>query len=205
MLNIILDALNYLSWHDYTVYWLTKQLDMKKLIPVIALSLIIGSSCNNAEKQANERRIDSLEQAIATQRVIDSMNEAMAMQAAAEEEARAISIPPPQSSGRRSGSSNHYSSTTTNNYNTTTQPSTATSTTQKKKGWSSTAKGAVIGTGVGALTGALVSDQKGKGAIIGGVIGAGAGAGTGLIIDKSKQKREREAEEERRRLEEENR
>ncbi len=60
------------------------------------------------------------------------------------------------------------------------------STVKKKKGWSNTAKGAVIGAGAGALTGALVSKKKGKGAIIGGLIGAGAGAGTGAIIDHKK-------------------
>jgi hypothetical protein len=56
----------------------------------------------------------------------------------------------------------------------------------KKKGWSSTAKGAVIGAGVGAATGAIISKKKGQGAIIGGLAGAGVGAGTGAIIDGSK-------------------
>lgn len=53
----------------------------------------------------------------------------------------------------------------------------------KKKGWSGAAKGAVIGAGVGAATGAIVSKKKGEGAIIGGLVGAGVGAGTGAIID----------------------
>jgi hypothetical protein len=56
----------------------------------------------------------------------------------------------------------------------------------KKKGWSGTAKGAVIGAGVGAATGAIISKKKGQGAIIGGLAGAGVGAGTGAIIDGSK-------------------
>ncbi|MCC9072847.1 glycine zipper family protein [Flavobacterium sp. F-65] len=60
--------------------------------------------------------------------------------------------------------------------------------TPKKKGWSSTAKGAVIGAGVGAVTGAIVSKKKGEGAIIGGLAGAGVGAGTGAIIDGRKKK-----------------
>lgn len=59
-------------------------------------------------------------------------------------------------------------------------------TTTEKKGWSSTAKGAVIGAGVGAATGAIVSKKKGEGAIIGGLAGAGIGAGTGAIIDSKK-------------------
>lgn len=59
----------------------------------------------------------------------------------------------------------------------------AISTPAKKKGWSGTAKGAVIGAGVGAATGAIISKKKGTGAIIGGLAGAGVGAGTGAIID----------------------
>ena len=56
---------------------------------------------------------------------------------------------------------------------------------QRKK-WSGAAKGAVIGAGVGAVTGALVDKKHGEGAIIGGLAGAGLGAGTGAIIDGKK-------------------
>jgi hypothetical protein len=62
----------------------------------------------------------------------------------------------------------------------------ATVTTTKRKKWSRAAKGAVIGAGVGAITGALVDKKHGEGAIIGGLAGAGLGAGTGAIIDDSK-------------------
>tara|TARA_R110000868_G_scaffold3581_1_gene22612 strand:+ start:201 stop:605 length:405 start_codon:yes stop_codon:yes gene_type:complete len=55
-----------------------------------------------------------------------------------------------------------------------------------RKKWSGAAKGAVIGAGVGAATGAIISKKKGTGAIIGGLAGAGVGAGTGAIIDGSK-------------------
>lgn len=58
---------------------------------------------------------------------------------------------------------------------------------QRKK-WSGAAKGAVIGAGVGAITGAAISKKKGEGAIIGGLAGAGVGAGTGAIIDDKKKK-----------------
>jgi hypothetical protein len=58
---------------------------------------------------------------------------------------------------------------------------------QRKK-WSGAAKGAVIGAGVGAVTGAIISKKKGEGAIIGGLAGAGVGAGTGAIIDDKKKK-----------------
>lgn len=53
--------------------------------------------------------------------------------------------------------------------------SSASSTPAKKKGWSSAAKGAVIGAGAGALGGVIIDKKKGRGAIIGGVVGAGTG------------------------------
>lgn len=58
----------------------------------------------------------------------------------------------------------------------------------KRRKWSGAAKGAVIGAGVGAITGAAISKNKGEGAIIGGLAGAGLGAGTGAIIDDKKKK-----------------
>ena len=65
---------------------------------------------------------------------------------------------------------------------------TTTQTTTTRKKWSGAAKGAVIGAGVGAITGALVDKKHGEGAIIGGLAGAGLGAGTGAIIDGKKKK-----------------
>lgn len=53
---------------------------------------------------------------------------------------------------------------------------------EEKKKLNEVAKGAIIGAGVGAVTGAIVSKKKGKGAIIGGVLGAGAGAAAGKVI-----------------------
>jgi uncharacterized membrane protein YebE (DUF533 family) len=54
-----------------------------------------------------------------------------------------------------------------------------------KKGWSKTAKGAVIGGVVGAGTGAVVNKKnRAAGAVIGGVLGAGAGAVIGNEMDK---------------------
>lgn len=54
-----------------------------------------------------------------------------------------------------------------------------------RKGWSKTAKGAVIGGVVGAGSGAVVNKKnRAAGAVIGGVIGAGAGAVIGNEADK---------------------
>ena len=60
---------------------------------------------------------------------------------------------------------------------------------EKKKGWSNTAKGAVIGAGVGVIGGAVINkNNRVKGAVIGGVIGAVAGVGTGILLDRKKKR-----------------
>ncbi len=69
------------------------------------------------------------------------------------------------------------------------QRSTATRSTSttaaKKEGWSKTAKGAVIGGVVGAGAGAVINKKnRAAGAVIGGVVGAGAGAVIGRKGDK---------------------
>ena len=71
----------------------------------------------------------------------------------------------------------------------TTTVNTATSesanTAKEKTGWSKTAKGAVIGGVVGAGTGAVVNKKnRAAGAVIGGVVGAGTGAIIGNEMDK---------------------
>jgi predicted small secreted protein len=59
------------------------------------------------------------------------------------------------------------------------------STSTKKKGWSSAAKGAVIGGVAGAAGGAVINKKnRAAGAVIGGVIGAAGGYGVGRTIDK---------------------
>ena len=64
------------------------------------------------------------------------------------------------------------------------------STTSAKKKMNPALKGALIGTGVGALTGvAIAKDKKGKGALIGAGVGAAAGAAAGVIIDKQQKKK----------------
>lgn len=70
-----------------------------------------------------------------------------------------------------------------------TNSTTTTTVTPKKKGLNGVATGALVGAGVGAITGAMVDGKKGEGAIVGGLIGAAAGAGTGAIIDANKKKK----------------
>ncbi|SEP17666.1 Mannosyl-3-phosphoglycerate synthase (osmo_MPGsynth) [Flavobacterium sp. CF108] len=135
----------------------------------ILLAVILITSCQNQSKddinKAKQASIDSMKVEINKQRVIDSMKTEMAK---IKEEQKVESqkvVVVHQNDG------------------------TAT-TTAKKKGWSATAKGAVIGAGVGAATGAIVSKKKGEGAIIGGLAGAALGTGTGAVIDSKNKKKE---------------
>jgi hypothetical protein len=77
------------------------------------------------------------------------------------------------------------SSTGANNTASETMSATSGNEAQAKKGWSKTAKGAVIGGVVGAGTGAVVyKKNRAAGAVVGGVIGAGGGAIIGNELDK---------------------
>lgn len=80
-------------------------------------------------------------------------------------------------------SSTHSSATHTST--TGTQQTTTAAETKKKKTLSNPVKGALIGTGAGIITGAVVDKKhRGQGAIIGGILGAAAGATTGTVIDQ---------------------
>lgn len=145
---------------------------MKNLLYISVIALAFASCRDTkAENVAldQQREIDSMkvamkqqEAAVAKQKTIDSMNAIVA-----ERDAKAAA---------------QVASANARNY------SNATPAEKKKKGWSGTAKGAVIGAGAGAITGAAVSKKKGEGAIIGGLAGAAVGAGTGAIIDGKKKK-----------------
>ncbi|MET0945191.1 MAG: glycine zipper family protein, partial [Flavobacterium sp.] len=109
---------------------------MKALYIVLAALSIV--SCQNQGKEdinkAKQASIDSMKVEINKQRVIDSMKTEMAqIQEEQKVEAQKVVVVHQQDG----------TATTT--------------TTTKKKGWSSTAKGAVIGAGVGAATGAIIS------------------------------------------------
>ena len=140
---------------------------MKNLIVVFMITCIFAA-CNNPQQQALEtykkqRTIDSLNALMAEQKIIDSM--------------KAVKI---SSEKTRVSSADHGA---VSNQNTDPAPA------PKKKGWSSTAKGAVIGAGAGAIAGSIIDKKHGEGAIVGGLIGAGVGAGTGAIIDHNKKKK----------------
>jgi|GEM_PF-154147 hypothetical protein len=168
----------------------------------IALCISACNSDKKAAQEAQERALDSMRIELAKQQAIDSMNEAAAlaqkdleMKMEEEKKAAAAASSSRRSSGGGGGRSSGGNSYTTNNYNNTAPQSPNTQTTQQRKGWSSKATGAAIGAGVGAIGGAVLSEKKGAGAVIGGLGGAAVGLGTGAIIDAEKKKKaEREAQ-----------
>jgi FKBP-type peptidyl-prolyl cis-trans isomerase len=149
---------------------------MKQIFLALATSTILFACHNGADQEAIEaakqEAVDSVNTAAAIkQQVLDSIK--ADKEAARERRAASASAAQTQSS---SSSNNSTAATTT--------------TTEKKKGWSHTAKGAVVGAGAGAITGAIVNkNDRVKGAAIGTLIGAGAGAGTGAIVDHAKKKK----------------
>ena len=140
---------------------------MKNLLITIATAATIMSCTSNAGtnakiEEARQAAIDSMHKATEIEAIkqaaIDSVNRANEKAEATE---KVIYV---------------------HDNNNTASPATKT---QRKK-MNNVAKGALIGAGAGAITGAVVSKKKGQGAIIGGVVGAGAGAATGAIIDHQK-------------------
>jgi hypothetical protein len=122
----------------------------------------------------------------AKQATIDSMNVVVAdKEAKADQKAISYVAAAKKSSSaaRRTSSARKMSS-----YASYSEPAvlpTATPAPAAKKGWSNKAKGAVIGGVIGAGAGAVISkDKKVQGAIIGGVLGAAGGYGVGAILDK---------------------
>jgi hypothetical protein len=156
---------------------------MKSII-FIALSAIVMTGCGNNEaelaKLQQQRSLDSMKVVmeqqqieIARQKTIDSMTQVLAAKEAAARSNRSY---------RSSGTTQYVQSNSARNEPVTPEE-------KKRKGWSGAAKGAVIGAGVGAVSGALIDNKKGRGAIIGGVAGAGIGAGTGAIVDDAQKKK----------------
>ncbi len=85
------------------------------------------------------------------------------------------------------GSGNNGTGSTANNGSGTGTETTTQTEEPKKKGWSNAAKGTAIGAAGGAVAGAVISKNKGVGAVVGGLIGAGGGYIIGRKKDKKKQ------------------
>ncbi len=155
---------------------------MKRIFLGFAFAAIVAGCNNNANEVASANAVrDSIRIADETAK-LDSFEKAeeaekIAAVAVAKERASAKSTSS-RTSSKTSSNRQGYISDNGNVVYTTPQEA-------KRRGWSSAAKGAVIGGVAGAATGILVDKKDGRGAAIGGVIGAG----TGYVIGRSKDKR----------------
>lgn len=140
---------------------------MKKIL-IIAIPFFALAACNTGKTNDDTHTIDSLRMEVMKQHIADSVMQAQA----------AVAQPAAPVHEYRTVNTTHN---TTNTTTTAAAPA-------KKKGWSAKAKGALIGAGVGAVTGAVVDKRHGEGAVIGGLTGAAAGTGVGAIIDDKKKK-----------------
>ena len=150
---------------------------MKKILP--ALGIVAVFAACNTKQSAAEQELAILK---AKQATIDSMN--IVAEEKEFEKANTVAYAP---AAKRSAAKR--SSARTSQYASYSEPAVLPTATpapaEKKKGWSNKAKGAVIGGVVGAGAGAVISkEKKVQGAIIGAVLGAGAGYGVGAILDK---------------------
>lgn len=157
---------------------------MKRILLGFAFAAVVAGCTNNANEIASanavrdsiriaheKARLDSFERA----EEVEKAEKAAVVAAAAVAKERASTRRRSYSGSSRRAS---YISSNPDVVYTTPQPA-------EKKGWSSAAKGAVIGGVAGAATGILVDKKDGRGAAIGGIVGAG----TGYVIGRSKDKK----------------
>lgn len=148
---------------------------MKNILAVIAIGATVLVSCGKSDKQVELEK----QQAIVEYR--DSIRLDSFKRAEVEAEKRRVEErhQAELAAARRSASSSYSSGGTV-----TTSSAGVTTTPAKKKGWSDAAKGTAIGAGVGALGGVLIDKNNARGAIIGGLAGAGAGYAIGRAEDR---------------------
>ncbi len=153
---------------------------MKKVI-LILMTLPAIYGCNT---KSNNNDVDI---AKAKQAAVDSMKQVNLISQQQRQIDSLEMVSKPNTTSTNATTGNAYTASARS-----TTPSTPVSyaSTKKKKKMGNVAKGAIIGAGVGAITGAVVSKKKGQGAVVGGVLGAGAGAGVGAIINKKQQEKE---------------
>lgn len=162
---------------------------MKRSLIVIAIASVFAA-CSNNTKTSSVTQADSLRIVQSSVKMmkdslkLDSFKRAEARQkelAAAKEKERIQSLErkvATQSAALNARRSTNYSyGSGQGSY---AQPERV----PQKKGWSSAAKGAVIGAGAGAVTGILVDKKDVRGAVIGGVVGAGTGYAIGRAHDR---------------------
>ncbi|WP_229206258.1 glycine zipper family protein [Dyadobacter fermentans] len=168
------------GWHNFGHFiGITIQTPkMKAVISVLCAASVMVACNTQSDKQeallkSQQKTIDSMRVAMEKQAIIDSMNTLHTQRAEAEK----------WEDVEKNEATNHNQAVAS---------APAAQSAPAKKKWSHTAKGAVVGAGTGAITGAIVNKKRGEGALIGSLIGAGVGAGTGAIVDQSVKKRKQQ-------------
>jgi uncharacterized protein YcfJ len=163
------------------LFWQHKPYPMKRILLVVVslavLFMIFFASCKNETKVAGVS--NTVDTTGMAQRIIDSIAAESQMSKDAPENE---SNPVKQTSQTKNTSS---STAASNNEEAQAVNNESQNEAKEKKGLSKTAKGAIIGGVVGAGTGAVVNKKnRAAGAVVGGVVGAGAGAVIGNELDK---------------------
>ena len=161
---------------------LPKSSVMKRMIPVFAIAVAMTACNTSPNSDATQKAIQPATDTTGmaefrswkAQNELVNTSENTANQPQGQTKT-IVKYVPVSSSARRSSSSSRSGVST----------SSGTATASRKKGWSSAAKGAVIGGVAGAAGGAIINKKnRTLGGVVGGVLGAGAGYGIGRHIDK---------------------
>ncbi len=186
---------------------------MKKVL-FFAATAIIFASCSNNQGTSDKAKIDSMSQELARQHIIDSMNSVSPVVGASPAEVAPAPAPAQHESAPSHSQRSHlHSAVGSGNASSggaapvnTVAPAVSNSSTQptaeelaakkkaaNKKLVNSTAAGAMIGAGAGAIGGAVAGKNdhfKKEDAVIGGAAGAVVGGAAGYLLQKRKQKRD---------------
>jgi YMGG-like Gly-zipper len=175
---------------------------MKNIMMMMTASFLMLACNDNSKREVQQAKmmaIDSMKMQTqikeAKQQVIDSMTTQAKIESAKQftrdslKEVRKVTYVV----GKKYNSSNaeSYVAKNPNNeaYSTPTSKAPMYKQVKKKRKISRPVQGALIGAGIGAVSGAIINkNNRGKGAVIGGILGAGVGAGTGVIIDNKEKK-----------------
>jgi hypothetical protein len=158
---------------------MNSKLKIMKII-LFAFALITAfTACNSKKSETRDIQLLADSSVNNNNMYSDTSKTTQALKTPATRTPRSVA---PQKTTSSASGTNTSTSSNSGSGNTSTQ---TTQTTTRKKGWSSAAKGAVIGGSAGAIGGAIISKKKPvQGAVIGGVVGAAGGYIIGKDIDK---------------------
>lgn len=159
---------------------------MKKILMIVAITSVFAA-CNNKPKDAALVDTVALKQrAVAEEQA--KADEAARVKALDDERNKLEAERNRLAATRRRVANSGSSGSSSNVGASTVAPATGSGTATEapaKKGWSDAAKGTAIGAAAGAVGGMLLDKNDARGAIIGGVVGAG----TGYVIGRAKDRK----------------